>query len=443
MLRGVPDDQALQLGQCTHIALWRELAQAARSVDAGLVEQMILGLPIVGPISRSHRWDPFDQDQQVLSVEQLNSRAWEFSAKVIRNTNKCEISDNTQKVWDATMEDVHEGVTLGPYLSIHEVEQIVGTPWIPTQRFEVVQKNKVRGVDSATTNGINMATQITEKLDLPSTDVNVAAIRWLRSNTKGRKLRGWVLDERKAYRQVPIRPDHRRWSVIALKEPCSGRIAYFVMVGHSFGLVAAVYNYNRRSALITDILRRVFSVAAFNFYDDKYGFEPEDTVDSAFAATQAVHLRLGARFDQKKLQKAEDPTILGVTYDLTHMKVLVKESRKAELMDEIKSILQSGVLSPGQAGKLRGKLMFGSSQLWGKIGRAFLRALSERQYSRWPSSDLNAAIRLSLGEWEHLLEKGPPRPIERRRRKPISLFSLMEVFLTIAQTAQSFRGSAG
>ena len=37
MLRGVPDDQALQLGQCTHIALWRELAQAARSVDAGLV----------------------------------------------------------------------------------------------------------------------------------------------------------------------------------------------------------------------------------------------------------------------------------------------------------------------------------------------------------------------------------------------------------------------
>ena len=104
------------------------------------------------------------------------------------------------------------------------------------------------------------------------------------------------------------------------------------MIGHSFGLVAAVYNYNRRSALITDILRRVFSVAAFNFYDDKYGFEPEDTVDSAFAATQAVHLRLGARFDQKKLQKAEDPTILGVTYDLTHMKVLIKVGKLSSWM---------------------------------------------------------------------------------------------------------------
>ena len=61
--------------------------------------------------------------------------------------------------------------------------------------------------------------------------------------------------------------------------------------------------------------------------------------------------------------------------------------------------------------------MFGSSQLWGKIGRAFLRALSERQYSKWPSSELNAAIRLSLGEWEHLLVKGPPRPIEEIKKK--------------------------
>lgn len=53
------------------------------------------------------------------------------------------------------------------------------------------------------------------------------------------------------------------------------------MVGHSFGLVSSVYNYNRRSAAITDILRRIFFVAAFNFYDDKYGFEPEHTVKLA------------------------------------------------------------------------------------------------------------------------------------------------------------------
>ena len=90
--------------------------------------------------------------------------------------------------------------------------------WIPTQRFEVVQKNKVRGVDSATSNGINMATVVTEKLELPCTDANVAVIKWLRSRLPDKPLRGWVLDERRAYRQVPISPGHRKWSVVALKE---------------------------------------------------------------------------------------------------------------------------------------------------------------------------------------------------------------------------------
>ena len=228
---------------------------------------------------------------------------------------------------------------------------------------------------------------------------------------------GWVLDERKAYRQIAIRPDHRRWSVIALRQPCSGRTAFFVMIGHSFGLVSSVYNYNRRSAAITDILRRIFGVAAFNFYDDKYGFEPKSTVESAFQCAQKVHWWLGAQFDAKKLQLSSAPTILGVTYDLEGMRLLIKQKRKEEILDEIESIMSSGILPPGQAGKLRGKLMFGASQLWGKVGRAFLRALSERQYSSFSSVKVNSAINRSLNEWKFLLESGPPRPIDLVEKK--------------------------
>ena len=60
------------------------------------------------------------------------------------------------------------------------------------------------------------------------------------------------------------------------------------MVRHSFGLVSAVYNYNRRSALLDEILRKLFGMGSFNFYDDKFGFETEDTIDSAMS--EAPHL---------------------------------------------------------------------------------------------------------------------------------------------------------
>ena len=44
-----------------------------------------------------------------------------------------------------------EGSTVGPFGSEDEVSEFLGcSDWIPTQRFEVAQKNKVRGCDSAT-----------------------------------------------------------------------------------------------------------------------------------------------------------------------------------------------------------------------------------------------------------------------------------------------------
>lgn len=134
-----------------------------------------------------------------------------------------------------------------------------------------------------------------------------------------------------------------------------------------------------------------------------------------------MHWWLGAHYDQKKLQLSRSPTILGVTYDLEKMVLLIKDSRKAELLEEIDRILDVNSLDPGTAGKLKGKLMFGASQLWGKLGRAFLRAISERQYARstTDSFSLDEALKRSLQHWRGLINEGPPRPIELRSSKDL------------------------
>lgn len=364
-----------------------------------------------------------------MSLEHVCSRAWAIRETIVRRVQGVPITDNLKKIWDATIEDRDEGSCLGPFFSFDQVSDVVQrSDWIPTQRFEVVQKNKVRGCDSATTNLINQATVITEKLQLPSTDMNVAALRKLRSTCPGKQLFGWVLDERKAYRQLPIQPSHRMFSVIALKDPSSGRVAFFVMVGHSFGLVSAVYNYNRRSAAINEFLCSLFGLIAFNFYDDKYGFEVKETIESAHLIAQSVHWWLGARYDQKKLQLSSMPVILGVTYNLESMVLEIKADRKKDLIEEIDSILASRLLDPGSAGKLKGKLMFGASQLWGKVGRAFLRPISERQYSRFPvngSFSLDEALKISLVHWKGLIQAGPPRQIDTKvsKRSDVVIFT--------------------
>ena len=424
LLRGVPDGQAAQLGVTTHIELYKEMLQAAQCPNASIVEDMLHGFRIVGKIRPSGRWPPYEKAQEVLSVSDALARAWEIRKKIVRRVAAVQRSDNLRVIWEATLEDVLEGSCLGPLGSEREVSDLVqADDWIPTQRFEVVQKNKVRGCDSATTNMINKITEISEKLQLPSTDYNVAVIRELCSRlAKGSSpsLEGWVLGEKKAYRQIPIHPSRRKFSVICLKDPDDGKVKFFVVVGHSFGLVSAVYNYNCRSAAINDILVNLFSLVAFNFYDDKYGFEPSHSCALAHDVAQKVHWWLGAAFDVKKLQRSKRPDVLGVTYNLEEFKLEIQEKRRAELKETIEDILQKESLDPGSAGKLKGKLMFGASQLWGKVGRAFLRSLSERQYLKHARDDsfaLNSALLLSLFQWLKLVQDGPPRPIEEQKLK--------------------------
>lgn len=73
-------------------------------------------------------------------------------------------------------------------------------------------------------------------------------------------------------------PTHQEFSAICLKNPKSGVPIFFIMVGHSFGLVSAVYNYNRRSGAMNEFFVSLFGLFAFSFYT--YGFEPKSTAES-------------------------------------------------------------------------------------------------------------------------------------------------------------------
>ena len=109
-------------------------------------------------------------------------------------------------------------------------------------------------------------------------------------------------------------------------------------------------------------------------------------------------------FDEKK-EDFQLPELLGVQFDLQKMQVKIKPDRRERLKAEIAGILKVGILTGGHASKLKGKLQFAGCSLFGKIGRSFLRPLSERQYETQRDITLNPAIELALKSWyDFLLE---------------------------------------
>ena len=410
-----------RLGEFVHLALWREIAASADVGDRAYINAFRDGLPIVGPIAQSGVWQPILEESK-MTIDQLLSQAWVIRSRISHSVIRHGAREHCDHVWNATIKEAEQGFMSGPFYDHSQVTNFVGSDdWICTERFGILQKGKIRNIDSATASSINPATQMTELLEIATTDGNVAIIRKLRTSFPGSIFSSWILDEKDAYRWIPVRPDHRKFAVIATYDPNKGTVAYFVMIGHPFGMRSAVYNYNRRSMMLNTILRKEFDLISSFYYDDKFCFEIEDTITTSLFCAILIHQILGVIFNMTKLQLGDHLPILGIQYDLNEFRLTVTSDRKKDLINEVFEVMRTRSIGSGQAGKLRGKLGFAASMFWGKIGRAFFRSLSERQYDQKGSTDLSPAILASLAQWIKILVKGTPRPIEITDNMPADI----------------------
>ena len=436
-------DADREVGEFVHFAFWRELARSARAGDLDYIEQFKRGFDVVGDIARSFVWMAKDADADI-TVAQLDDMAWDIRRTIDQRVLRRAGGDFAKETMRDSIADVKSGFSIGPFYSHADVSRCVHSDrWIGTERFAIEQKGKLRNIDSATASMINPATALSEHLDIASTDANVAAIRVLYQKLPHDKISGWVLDEKDAYRWIPINPRQRKYAVICAFDPEKKQIAYFVMIGHPFGMRSAVYNYNRRSLLLNTILRNEFEVLSSFYYDDKFGFEPDGTISSAYLSAIMVHTWIGAIFNKKKMKLSDKPIILGILYDLQRQVIAITDDRKASVVQAIAEIFESGRLGPGLAGKLKGRLSFAAMQLWGKIGRAYLRCLSERQYSKSSNDEITPAIGLALREWTRLTMNGTPRPINAVSDQPADIVIFTDGFFPNPMLGESGQARVG
>ena len=196
------------------------------------------------------------------------------------------------------------------------------------------------------------------------------ASRWLQSW----EFRQGTEDLAKAFRQVPLHNDSLRYNVVCAWSPEAAKWQFFQMLAMPFGLKAAVLQFNRVSALVTALARRVLGIPCLGFYDDFKHSELLASVPSARNAFTDLVAWLGLTDPQK----SQDPTLvvkfLGTLEDASgnlgadSFALCPTPERIQTVHAELLRVRGAPVLHLGELARLRGKLIHLAGTMAGRVG---------------------------------------------------------------------------
>ena len=140
--------------------------------------------------------------------------------------------------------------------------------------------------------------------------------------------------------------------------------------------------------------------------------EPADAVNSAFERANDLISMCG--FEMLKFIHPTESMVLSGAEILTRPNFApasLPGHKRVSPIEDITVVIKSGHLAPGHSAKLRGRLGFAQSLLFGKFGRVMIRPIPNRQYSRATSGrhPPNAELREVLPWWASVLRNASER----------------------------------
>ena len=133
------------------------------------------------------------------------------------------------------------------------------------------------------------------------------------------------------------------------------------------------------------IMRRLFETVIYYYVDDTHVIDVEPGSCGAAEALQEVMSLLGWALDKKKRQPPSCcvRSIVGeLSVQIDGVCWALDGAKRETWMGDIRRHLASGVMQPGEAAKLYGRLAFGGQRVFGRVGRAALRPEARQQRDR-------------------------------------------------------------
>ena len=138
-----------------------------------------------------------------------------------------------------------------------------------------------------------------------------------------------------------------------------------------------------------------------------------------------VRVLLGkSAISDKKVGYGRELVVLGVHFKPGHHGFSCRPSGDKVLSwcALLQAALHQNKLTPGLSSKLAGKLSWGASHLFRRMGRAMLRPIFDQRSRR--NGAVDSELRRALEWWQHVLESGVAEHKEwhQRRTPPLHLF---------------------
>ena len=229
----------------------------------------------------------------------------------------------------------------------------------------------------------------------------------------------WGHDPDGAYRQLPL--DNPENAYVLLHTPQGPTLwSHNVLL---FGSSASVWGYNRFGDAMVSVSRILLLCPTMHYVDDYGSTEITKHSSSGFQAFEDFNGALGYRMKPSKRQPpANTHKIQGVniTIEQQHIVLTPCPQRVERMCQDILTCLDTNHLDPDMARRMAGKCNFLTGRLFGKVGRAPLKAIYARAHSHQTSLDkpTKAALYALLDIISHCRPMRIPRE-PRARHFPI------------------------
>ena len=375
------------------LLVFREMLAELDYPDLGVFDEIACGTGLAGSVPDSGLFEKVFRPCEI-TEEQLKSGAEHNRKSIFYSCRSSGDQDVDKVVYEKTIEEVNSGWLRGPF----EISSLPSDAII-NRRFGLKQPNKVRLIDDFSGSLVNSTVQSFESPKPHSTDVIASVVLSLLS-CRDKNFVGRAYDLKSAYRQLGVRQDSFWASFIVVFNPMKKVPEVYQMLAVPFGASRAVYSFLRVSHSIWWLGCMALGLVWSNFYDDFITFSTDELTSNTDQTVDLFFKSLGWKYatdGDKSSEFSAKFSALGIEVDLTNFSqgfVEFKNTSKRvlELCGYIDKALTDGELKLLDSQKLRGRMQFADGQLFGRLGRLCLRAVTEHAYIlvKVPRSKLDA-----------------------------------------------------